>query len=103
MSEIEKTERGFHLYGDIKCSYEEIVSLQESSAASGPHCWLNVVGNQWIDLSKKDPNYKKSGDKTLMNDVKSGCHLNPDQARQIIEKLQYWLDEIPSRWDLSDE
>ena len=98
---MDKDSRGFHQYGDVQCSYGEIVSVKESSAAS-PHCWLGIKANQWVNITKKDPNYKPHKDLTLLNEVESTAHINPQQAQRIIDKLTIWLEQIPERWDLSE-
>lgn len=82
---ITKTQRGFHKYGSaVRCTYGTTIRVYESSAASGPHVWLNLV---------VDPNQLKdqpSGEGT--------AHLNKRQARAVVARLQAWIDEIPSRW-----
>ena len=79
--EITATSRGFHEYGkEVTCTYGNSVQVYESSSAMGPRVWLRVVD--------------KLGDK-----VDDACaHLNEEQAREVIARLQAWVDEIPSRW-----
>lgn len=82
---ITKTNRGFHKYGTpVRCTYGSTVRVYESSAATGPRVWLNIVC-----------------DPTVLRDQPAGegtAHLNQKQARAIVARLQAWLDEIPVRW-----
>lgn len=78
-------DRGFHGYGKpVFCTYNTRIEVYESSAASGPHVWLNL---------RVDP--------TSLRDQPSGegtAHLNESQTRALVARLQTWLDEIPRRW-----
>lgn len=74
-------DRGFHQYGeDQHCTYGTRIRVYESSAASGPHVWLALYESAPLDMAC------------------AGAHLNETQARELIARLQAWLDEIPSRW-----
>lgn len=80
MVEITKTNRGFHIYGDpFKDSYGADISVLESSSAEGPHVWVSVKGGG-------------------INNNDGSAHLNEDQAKELIARLQTWINEIPSRW-----
>lgn len=88
--DITENARGFHVYGEpVICTYGSTIRVYESSAASGPHVWLNVLcdGN----ILRHQP----SGEGT--------AHLNEEQARALVARLQAWLDEIPSRWEANRE
>lgn len=75
--------RGFHQYGQpFRCSYGTEIEVYESSAARGPHCWLNLTQGPHLTF--------RSGNGT--------AHLNAEQARALVARLQAWLDEIPKRW-----
>lgn len=77
--------RGFHTYGkEMRCTYRTRIQVYESSAASGPHLWLKLETDR--EMLGKQP----QGEGT--------AHLNPKQARMLIDRLQTWLDEIPARW-----
>lgn len=82
--EITKTERGFHNYGEpIIDSYQNEITVRESSAASGPRVWVFCKpGLPWAESQRGE----------------ASLHLTPDQARGLVERLQAWLDEIPGRW-----
>ena len=82
---IVRGDRGFHGYGKpFRDTYGSEIEVYESSAAEGPHVWLKVDASRWI---------------TSPEDFAVGtAHLNEDQARALVERLQAWLDEIPSRW-----
>lgn len=77
---------GFHQYGaDHICTYGTTISVYESSSAEGPHCWLNLKNGPELSGPYADPH-------------EGTAHLNPEQARLLIRRLQTWLDEIPRRW-----
>lgn len=83
---VEVTERGFHRYGNpITCTYGSTIKVYESSSAEGPHCWLRVQVDPRV-LTRQE-----YGEGT--------AHLNEEQARALIARLQFWLDEIPTRWE----
>lgn len=91
MSAIEITEnqRGFHQYGEpVVCTYGSTIRVYESSAAMGPHVWLNVKCD---GVSLHD---QPEGEGT--------AHLNEEQARELIARLQAWVDEIPERWEFHE-
>lgn len=78
MSDIEITEtsRGLHIYGEpVVTSYGDVVSVYESSAASGPCCWLRIE-----QVSE------------------SAAHLNLEQAVAIRDRLDAFISEAPARW-----
>lgn len=81
--EITSNQRGFHQYGEpVQTSYGDSVSVYESSAASGPHCWLRI----------NPAEYQRGNDDMC-------AHLNVEQATAIRDRLNAWLDEIPARWN----
>lgn len=83
--EIAKTNRGFHIYGEpVVCTYGSEIRVYESSAATGPRVWLSVKCD---GISLHD---QPEGEGT--------AHLDENQARALIARLQAWVDEIPSRW-----
>lgn len=88
--QITENARGFHVYGEpVVCTYGSRVSVYESSSANGPHVWLNI---------ECDPN--------ILSKLKEGegtAHLSADQAREVIARLQAWLDEISSRWEQAND
>jgi hypothetical protein len=79
-------DRGFHQYGvPVVCTYGSQVEVYESSSAEGPHVWIKV---------QVDPRVL-----TRQPYGEGVAHLNEEQARAVIARLQAWLDEIPSRWE----
>ena len=81
-------DRGFHGYGrPIKDSNGGTVNVYESSAASGPHVWLNIDASVWFHPRRSE---SKPHD--------TSAHLNAAQARELIARLETWLEEIPERW-----
>ena len=80
----ERSDRGFHQYGSaVVDSYRGEVSVFESSSAEGPHVWLSVTDATW----NKRP-----------TPGQASAHLNEEQARAVIARLQAWLGEIHERW-----
>ena len=88
---VVRSDRGFHGYGEkpLLCTYRTTIEVYESSAASGPHVWLKLTCDPRV-LSQQP-----YGEGT--------AHLNEEQTRELIERLQTWLDEIPSRWEQPEE
>jgi hypothetical protein len=80
---LEPTERGFERYAEITDSYGASVSVQESSAATGPHVWVFINGGE---LSRG----------TGVNDGSS--HLTTQQAKELRDALTEFLDRVPDRW-----
>ncbi|NKR75829.1 hypothetical protein GS492_25135 [Rhodococcus hoagii] len=79
---ITTTPRGFHVYGDdVVTTYGHKVSVYESSAAESPHVWLAVEPGETASLGH--------------------AHLNEEQARAVVARLQAWLDAIPARWNVA--
>lgn len=76
--------RGFHTYGGsaVITSYGHPVEIrvQESSAASGPHCWLFIKKSELPGADKTDP------------------HLSLADAIEIRDRLTQFIDEVPERW-----
>lgn len=86
MIDITPNARGFHRYGEpVETSYGHKVSVYESSAANGPHVWLNV---------SKDFN-RGPGD---LPECDVAAHLSLDQAIAIRDRLTAFIDEVPERW-----
>lgn len=92
MDEVQITttsDRGFHQYGEpFCCTYRTRLRVYESSSAEAPHVWLHM-----------------QSDLTVLRDEQRGeatAHLNEEQARALIARLQSWLDEIPARWGAND-
>jgi hypothetical protein len=79
----ERGDRGFHGYGEpFKDGYGTVLDVYESSSAEGPHVWLKVDGRAWDHAAGPI----------------GTAHLNEEQARALVARLQTWLHEIPSRW-----
>lgn len=91
MSKVEilkRGDRGFHGYGPpFQDTYGSVIEVYESSAATKAHVWLKINSSSWIK------NLDAIGEGT--------AHLNIEQTQALIDRLQTFLDEIPSRW--SDE
>ncbi len=79
---MKQDDRGFYEYGDVTDDRGTTATVKESSAADGPYCWVFI---------KEAGAYRpKPG--------KSSLHVNESQARELVEALTKWLDQIPSRW-----
>lgn len=75
-------DRGFHGYGKpFMDANGGRIEVYESSSAGGPHVWVEVDARAW-------------GASTEL----VSAHLNAEQARALVSRLQTWLDEIPARW-----
>lgn len=70
--------RGFKHMPAIDVAYGGRVSVYESSAADGPHYWLNVV-------TKKSPGLPHS------ETIQSTAHVAIDQLRQLAEQIDFML------------
>lgn len=73
-------DRGFLVYGGsaVQTSYGHQVRVQESSAASGPHCWLFV---------SESPGVKGYSP-----------HLSLADAIEIRDRLTQFIDSTPKQW-----
>jgi hypothetical protein len=75
--EIVANPRGFQQYGSlVQLDDDATVSVAESSAATGPHCWLRIK--------------HQSGE--------CAAHLGEGQATAIRDRLSAFLEQIPARW-----
>lgn len=84
--EITYSPRGFEVYGDdIPTAYGHRVSLYESSAASGPHCWLNV---------------NREGRPAYGRDEDATAHLSLEQAEELQSRLAAFIVSARKRWEL---
>lgn len=84
--------RGFHGYGPpFADTYGDMVEVYESSSAEGPHVWLSLEG-----MPIGHPPHDRPR-------VTLAVHLDEARARALIDRLQTWLDEIPSRWASSTQ
>lgn len=80
MAEFKTDARGLELYGAIVDDRGVEVVVKESSAASGPHCWVFVFDR--LNVYRDDPS----------------PHLTPEQARKLAAALTAFADRAPSRW-----
>lgn len=80
------SERGLYTYGadPLNCTYNTRIRVYESSSAEGPHVWLAL--NQDSERFKS----AMAGE--------AHAHLNEQQARELIARLQTFVDDIPNRW-----
>lgn len=83
MIEPTETPRGFHDYADFVDTYGINVRVRESSSAEGPHLWV----------------FTKSTDRPGTPESDGVTHLNVEQAKLLRDAIDYWLNEIPKRWE----
>lgn len=83
---IVRGDRGFIGYGQpFDCTYGTSVETYESSSAEGPHLWLALQETNLAANGKGVPG-------------QAHAHLNEDQVRALRDRLQAFLDDVPSRW-----
>jgi hypothetical protein len=79
---VPASDRGFLLYGGsaVRTSYGHPVEVrvQESSAASGPHCWLFT--DESSRSKRRDP------------------HLSLADAIEIRDRLTQFIEDVPDSW-----
>jgi hypothetical protein len=84
--EIEKTDRGFSVYGKVTDSKGSEVAVQESSAVGRPCVW--------IFARHPSPDYENPSP-----------HLTVENAKDLIQILQEFIDDAdsPENWRNSDD
>lgn len=75
----ETTERGFKRFAAIPSEYGGEVRVYESSAASGPHVWLNAAA----PVSLNEPDGPQ---------VQAPIHLTAENARLLGQQLLHLAD-----------
>lgn len=79
VARIPRSDRGFVSYGEpVRTAYGELVEVYQSSAASAPHCWLQIHDDGQTRITTQ------SG-----GDMKA--HLNTEQAIAIRDRLDAWI------------
>ena len=94
----EKSERGFAQFPEVECSYGSKVKVYESSAASGPHLWLNVDSRPWAN-----PEHFAYKDNFA---AQASAHLTLDQARDLCNRLQtaiMFMEQRDRNWIGDDD
>lgn len=95
MKEVERTERGFAIFGRVPTANGGSVRVQESSIAfEGAHCWLFLDG-------------ERCSDHHLHGHQKPDPHLNVAQAKQLREALDAFItaaeaDELTEPAEVDD-
>lgn len=79
MTEPTLSDRGFKHYDSVPSTYGGTVRVYESSAASGPHIWLNAVAP--VDMN--DPNGRQEG---------SAIHLTLENATLLRDQLTHLIE-----------
>lgn len=85
-----QTPRGFHDYAEFIDTYGIQVTVRESSAATAPHLWIFVKSRDVYTDEPLAPGMVHSNGST---------HLNQEQAKMLRDAIDYWLGEIPDRWE----
>jgi hypothetical protein len=74
--------RGLVSYGPpMLDSYAQRIEVYESSSAEGPHVWLSLEG-----MPIGPPPHNRPV-------VRLAAHLNVDQAKAVIARLEAWLND----------
>jgi hypothetical protein len=82
-------DRGFFGYGIVECTRGTKISVYESSAATGPHVWMA------LENPGTGPGLESFKGRVV-------SHLTLEQAKQVIAMLQGFVDDVPTRWDLTE-
>lgn len=92
--------RGLGMYGDpVETGYGQIVEIQDSSAASGAHCWLTIRGTAHLRGPVSPLAGLEHG--TAPGDL--AAHLSVTQARAVRDRLNAWLGDEPDAKSLREE
>lgn len=81
---MKKTIRGFRIYSQIKDTYENKITVQESSAACGARCWIFVHNRDDQD---------GVWDEATGKWISAAAHLSPRQAKLIAKALLKFAEE----------
>jgi hypothetical protein len=81
----ELSQRGFEQYGEVETTYGHTVRVYESSAAKGPHVWVNTV------LLPETAGRGRKPEETT-------AHLDLVQALRVRDMLSEFIDGVPERW-----
>lgn len=77
-------DRGFHDYGKPMVDLYGIQAVvRESSLATEPAVWIFLEATPSAEAGNLKPEQ---------------LHLNEKGAKELIRRLQTWIDEIPKRW-----
>lgn len=87
-------DRGFLGYGKFTDSYGNEVTVHESSAAMGPHCWVRIEGEAHL---RENPRPFVGLPYGLAHADQSS-HLTVDQAIKLRDALNEFIDGVPERW-----
>jgi hypothetical protein len=79
---MKRTQRGFAIYGAYKDSRNNVVRIQESSSAAGPHVWIFTNDRDGRDAIIH-----------LGQPHSVSPHLTPAQARRVAQALERFADE----------
>lgn len=83
------SERGFVQYTPIHCTYGTKTRIYGSSAAMGPHVWLNV--------DTAGSNIENQGEAK-----DAVAHLNLQGAQTLVDQLQHWIAEAKIAWEIDE-
>ncbi len=80
---VEKNSRGFEQYGEVGTTYGHTVRVYESSAARGPHVWVNTrpTVTPYSDFAE------------------TTVHLDLLQAMTLRGMLDEFIEGVPERWE----
>ena len=94
MSETTYSDRGFaQELRDMPTECGHTVSVYESSSASGPHLWLDVIGSTHM-ASEARP---RAGIPFGVAEGSTAAHMSVEQAREVHAAIGRWLAREATR------
>jgi len=78
-------QRGFALWEPVKTDYGADVKVKESSAAEGPHLWL--------EIKQPPPEYEGA-----LKEARAVAHCTLEQAKEIRDRLDAAIRFSEERW-----
>lgn len=90
----EFSERGFAHWPTLATTYGHRIDVRESSAASGPHIWVDITGRCHLE-SEPEPHV------SVPHGIAEGsaaAHLSLEQARELHARLGAAIDYVAEAW-----
>jgi hypothetical protein len=89
------SDRGFAFWEPIKASYGAEIDVHESSAAAGPHLWINIEG----DCHLTDAPPRTPGIPGGVAKGSAAAHLTMDAARALRDQLDAAIRHSEDRFE----
>jgi hypothetical protein len=77
------SDRGFARWEPVSASYGAEINVYESSAAEGPHIWINIAADCHLEEPPRDHPSVPYGIAT----GSAAAHLSMEQAHELRDKL----------------